>query len=404
MTFPRKVFRTAASLWWAGRFLTSRLWAGQASSSLLWAGLVSAALILGAPASAAGQAAPDSARAGEIEAASGGGGTLIPIPIIFYSPETEFAAGASVLYLFGGNEPGTHGRPSSLSAVTIYTQKKQLVLGGGGNLLLDGGTAEITGGLSYMDFPTEFYGVGNNTPESGVEDYDPRRFQASLRATRRVRGPFQVGVTALAAHLDLRDVAEGGLLDQGRIPGAAGGWSVGFGLLAGVDTRDAVYSPLRGAFAEVGAEVYDSVFGSDYGFTRYRADFRRYTPLFANHVFATRVLGIFSLGDAPFQLMPQLGGSELLRGYYEGRFRERDLLALQAEYRFPLYGPVALAFFASAGQVAHRAPEFRIDAFHLGGGLGLRYLLSRESRLTLRVDEGFGEEGSGFYFSFGEAF
>ena len=394
MMFPRKVFRTAASL----------LGAGLIPAVLLWTGLIPAVLILGAPASAAGQAGPDSAGAGEIEAASGDGGTLIPIPIIFYSPETRFAAGASVLYLFGGKEPGTRGRPSSLSAVAIYTQNKQLVLGGGGNLLLDGGASEISGDLSYVDFPSEFYGVGNKTPESAVEDYDPRRFQASLRATHRVRGPFQVGVTALAAHLDLRDIEEGGLLDQGRIPGAAGGWSVGFGLLAGVDTRDAVYSPLRGAFAEVGAEVYDSVFGSDYGFTRYRADFRRYTPLFTNHVFATRVLGIFSLGDAPFQLMPQLGGSELLRGYYEGRFRERDLLALQAEYRFPVYGPVALAFFAGAGQVARRAPEFRIDAFHLGGGLGLRYLLRRESRLTLRVDEGFGEEGNGFYFSFGEAF
>ena len=37
-------------------------------------------------------------------------------------------------------------------------------------------------------------------------------------------------------------------------------------------------------------------------------------------------------------------------------------------------------------------------------GFGFRYLLSRESRLTLRVDQGFGQEGGGFYFSFGEAF
>ncbi len=371
----KRAFRAAAGLIWAVAFLALAPGAGRAADAA---------------------SPPDTA--------DGSGRSLYPIPILFYTPETELAGGASLLYIFGGDDPETRGRPSSLSVLGLYTGKKQSMFGGSADLWLDRGRTQLTAALFYKNFPTEFYGIGNGTPETNKEDYTPREVEVALRVVRRIHGPWQIGATALAHHLELHRTETGGELDGGAVPGTAGGWALGFGALAGVDTRDAVYSARRGVFAEAGVEVFDTALGSDFGFTRWRADLRAFRPLFGSHVLAVRALGLFAAGSPPFHLMPQLGGAELARGYYEGRYRDRDLVAAQVEYRFPVYGPVSMAAFASAGQVGHRLTDLRVDAFHWGGGFGFRYLLSEENRLILRMDQGYGGEDGGFYVSFGEAF
>jgi outer membrane protein assembly factor BamA len=119
---------------------------------------------------------------------------------------------------------------------------------------------------------------------------------------------------------------------------------------------------------------------------------------------ALRALGIANGGTVPFQLMPQLGGSELLRGYFGGRFRERQLLAAQAEFRSSLWKRIGLVAFADTGQVAHDLDGFGADRFRFSYGAGLRILLIPQEGMNLRADFGFGEDESGFYLAFGEAF
>jgi outer membrane translocation and assembly module TamA len=111
-------------------------------------------------------------------------------------------------------------------------------------------------------------------------------------------------------------------------------------------------------------------------------------------------------GDPPFDLLPQLGGDVLLRGYFQGRFRDKDLLAFQAEYRAPVWWKLGAAAFVSAGQVAPELSGLRIDAFHPAAGFGLRFLIQEEEGVQIRADFawGFDVESSGFYINIGEAF
>jgi len=39
------------------------------------------------------------------------------------------------------------------------------------------------------------------------------------------------------------------------------------------------------------------------------------------------------IGDTPWTVMPQLGGSSDLRGYYQGKYRDQAALILLSEYR-----------------------------------------------------------------------
>ena len=96
----------------------------------------------------------------------------------------------------------------------------------------------------------------------------------------------------------------------------------------------------------------------------------------------------------------------LLRGYFAGRYRDRDLLAFQAEYRAPVWWRIGVVAFGAIGQVQHDLNGFRSDQFHPSLGAGLRFALSPQEELNIRADfgRGFDVNSGGFYLSFGEAF
>ena len=94
-----------------------------------------------------------------------------------------------------------------------------------------------------------------------------------------------------------------------------------------------------------------------------------------------------------------------MRGYYAGRFRERQRYVLQGEYRLGFWKRLGLTAFADVGDVAHDVADFHLDQMRYAGGLGLRVLLSRSEGVTLRADFGTGDDGSsGMYLSILEAY
>jgi outer membrane translocation and assembly module TamA len=93
-----------------------------------------------------------------------------------------------------------------------------------------------------------------------------------------------------------------------------------------------------------------------------------------------------------------------MRGFFEGRYRDENLLVLQAEYRVQLYERWGAAIFLSAGDVSDSLRSFNLGDFRLAGGLGLRYAYNVKERINLRLDVAVTEESSGVYFSVGEAF
>jgi hypothetical protein len=92
-----------------------------------------------------------------------------------------------------------------------------------------------------------------------------------------------------------------------------------------------------------------------------------------------------------------------MRGYLEGRYRDKNLLVVQTEYRFPLVWRFRGALFAGVGDVAPRLDRFTLDALKPSYGLGLRYLIDPVEKICIRFDFGFGRGTSGFYFTANEA-
>jgi outer membrane protein assembly factor BamA len=335
------------------------------------------------------------------------GGTIVPLPALFYQTETGFGFGGLVTYYF---RPGAADTgfvpPSELGASFIYTTKKQILAGVGTRLYLAGGSLRVAGNAALVKFPTKFWGIGNETPESAEEDYTPLTVAFAGETLYEVSRGWFVGGGLQLAHRTLREVSDTGQLVTGIVPGSADGRIIEGSLLLTRDVRDNTIYPTSGRYYQIGILGAATALGSDFGYTGVNLDFRGYLSPGRRHVLALRLVGDARSGTPPFDLLPQLGGDRLLRGYYQGRFRDKVLVAVQGEYRMPVVWRIGVVGFAAAGRVAPTVSDLGFDGVKISAGGGLRFLLSPREGLNVRADYGWGFDvkSSGFYLGIGETF
>lgn len=150
--------------------------------------------------------------------------------------------------------------------------------------------------------------------------------------------------------------------------------------------------------------TYGNWLESEFDFTNYLLDLRHYHSFSRHTVLAGQVYLNVKNGEVPFKQAATLGGSSLLRGYYNGRYRDNNALIIQAEVRQQLIGRLGGVLFAGLGDVAHSIRDFDIGDLKPTGGGGLRFLISRREHLNIRFDAAVGKQTHGFYVNISEAF
>jgi len=322
----------------------------------------------------------------------------VVLPFLLYSPETKLGGGL----VAAGYRRLQPGLPTSsvLGAVTV-TSQRQLSLDFFSEIHQPGG-GRLDGSLGFQHFPDQFYGVGPGTPDEAEEKYTSRIFHAGLRGQRRVHPGLQVGPKVTFRWEDVVETEEEGRLASDALIAPEGGRWLGLGAAATHDTRDHVVNPRQGTYLELSTTAFPEALGT----TGYRSAFldgRRFLPLGTASTVAFRVHLESAGGDVPVLLLPSLGGRERLRGYYEGRVRDRVAGVAQGEVRFPLWWRFGGAAFAEAGQVGPGLRDLASGRTELSMGAGLRFRLGEESA-PIRLDFAVGRRGSGLYLTIGEAF
>jgi hypothetical protein len=330
-----------------------------------------------------------------------------PFPIIGYSPETSGLFGAGTVYTFetGDPDPDAMLRRSSLTVVGWATLKRQYAVGIAPSVYLDGETWQLESQIGAALWPNTFYPIGDDAREEEGESYSERVFAARLTVTREVFGRVRAGARIAGVHATTVDSKEGGLIGSGRVPGGAGGVVVGVGPVLVRDSRDNNFETRRGGFYQLLVGWYDSATGSEFEYVDAEVDMRRFVPLWAGHTLAFQLYSRHTWGNPPFQLQAPLGGKYNLRGYFEGRFRDRHSATATAEYRLPVWWRVGAVGFAGVGQVAPALDKFDWASPKVAGGIGLRFSLNPADRINLRVDGATNAEGDlALYVHLGEAF
>lgn len=321
------------------------------------------------------------------------------IPAITYSPETSLGFGVRALKIFR-NQKEENTRPSSLPITLLYTLNKQLIFTTALDLWLKGNEDHISGRIELMDYPFRFYGMGNDLRADDVEFYATRYAHLQINYQKRIAAGVFLGPRYVFRVDDIYKKKAGGLLDSGQVRGGNGQRISGLGLVLNYDTRDNIFQPSKGSFHQASLMSFQSFLGSKFIFNQYQLDFRKYVEIFDSHILAVQAWYSFTAGHPSFQHFSLIGGSDLMRGYFEGRYRDLNAMVYQAEYRLAVYRKLGLVFFGSAGQVAEKVSHYALRKFRYGGGIGLRYKLNEEG-LNFRLDFAFGDQ-TAFYFGLNE--
>jgi outer membrane protein assembly factor BamA len=330
---------------------------------------------------------------------------LLVVPIISRSIETSWSFGVAGSSTFHISRKDTMARTSNLQVLANYSVRKQFLVAADGTSYFPGEKYILSEHISYSYFPDKFWGLGPETADSNEENYKFKQFYIYLHGRMHLHGRVFLGLLYEFQKVMDFDYKAGGFFDKDDIPGRSGYFISGLGLSLSFDNRNHAFIPTRGGVVELAFNHFDPVIGSSYRYTNFSVDARKFWRIYHRQVLAAQFYGFFNSGDVPIRSLASLGGSNSMRGYYEGRYTDKNEMALQAEYRMPLYRRWGAVIFSSMGDVAHRLADFHIFDMKFSYGGGLRFAVNRKEKMNVRFDYGFGRgRSSGYYLQFSEAF
>jgi len=179
--------------------------------------------------------------------------------------------------------------------------------------------------------------------------------------------------------------------------------SGGFGLFQRLDYRDNEDFPHSGFFQEssfyIVPKALISLAGQDH-FAQGDLDLAFYHEIQGDFVIAAKFQGGFSLGQPNYLYSFRIGGTDLLRGYLENRFRGRHFYLQQTEARFPLWSIFSGAAFVGFGDATNDV----LTSTKIAWGGGIRIGLPPDYVKVARIDVGFGKDQFGVFLDFGQSF
>ncbi|RXK83770.1 BamA/TamA family outer membrane protein [Filimonas effusa] len=328
-------------------------------------------------------------------------------PTLGYSPETGVELGASALWLFRA-KGDTLNRLSEIQAFAFFTFNAQYGLWIDNAIYGDKDKWFFLGRTRIQRFPLLYYGIGHNTAGDNPAVIDANYILLRQRVLRKISNNLFLGPEVDYQNLfgvKFNQPHEG---DPHTLPtGSNGTNNLGIGGALVYDTRHNVLNVRKGLFGELSFLKYAPSIGSDYHFSSVNVDVRSFHPYKKNNVIAWQVYGNFLAGDVPFNQLALMGGEMMMRGFYQGRYRDKNLLSAQVEYRmlpFSFSKRWGATVFAGTAAVAPQVGALQLNQAQWSAGAGLRYLLFRKKDIFLRFDVGMTKEGPAFYFFTGEAF
>ena len=350
--------------------------------------------------------------------------TVLPVPVIFYQAETGLGYGLGGL-LSGRFSADTLTRPSNVRLQYWTTQKGQSLIQLVHSVYTPGEKFYLNGEISAYDILLYYYGTGPKSLSADESATAYKLFIINQRLQKQIAPKLffgaqyrltdisQLDITPRTTNSDQTNVF---FRDTRVTEREKHGTRVsGLGPVITYDTRDVPLAAFRGNLLDIGATFNGTGLGSDYRFVRYQIDARHFQPVFSERtILALQFLGQFHTGDVPFRELAGLGANlggtlynnaNLMRGIYEQRFRDRQMITFQAELRQKLFWRIDGAIFGGVGNVNSYIDKFNLSDTKYAGGVGIRFNFIQRDRLNLRLDYAGGTGSSpGILFAIGEAF
>lgn len=106
--------------------------------------------------------------------------------------------------------------------------------------------------------------------------------------------------------------------------------------------------------------------------------------------------------DIPWTEYAYVGGNQRMRGYYEARYMDRNVVEAQVELRQHIKGRSGVVAWAGFANVFRDTHSWQFWQTLPNGGFGYRWRF--KPGVNVRLDLGFTRNGPGFIFAINEAF
>lgn len=371
-----------------------------------------------------------------------------------YSSDVGFGIGFLLAGLYRIDRTDSVTAPSNISIYGNFTTEKFVLLRFSGDNLFSHNKHRLSYSGAFVYFPGAFYGVGYDEGKEGYVqeltttnaifrisycgaianrlylgvsagfDYSGTKYNDTNM--RKVMEDFDADPSTLPEKgmmkrlydlwkdgkydPDRQDPFSNYIKETGENPNA---FNANLGIFTQYDSRDISYNASKGIFFKTEFKWYPKWLGNtgrDFG--RVSVTFDAYKKIWKGGILAYDLFADFTFGNPSWHMYSKLGGMERMRGYYQGRYRDKYLVETQVELRQKIYRRHGIVGWIGVGQVWGRN---KFDFDHTLCSFGVGYRFEFKNRMNIRLDYGWGAYGnktlpwdnkrsSAFLFTASEAF
>lgn len=334
--------------------------------------------------------------------------SVIPGP--FYSPETSLGLGVSAVGLYRPNKEDRQTQISSLVINGFLTLNGTFGVGIQNKTFLNEDNLRLYIDGTAHHSVESYYGIGDsaNRNDGNAFDYDKDKFEIKPTLLKKFAKSNFLGPLIHLNYTNGNDVqpsankASPTTIQQTDFPNSTS--IVGIGLRAFHDSRDFVLNATEGRFIDLSFTQFDKSLGSKADFSKATFEWNEYFSLSKKgySILALQLKTETNNGDIPWDQYALLGGSNGLRGYYEGRYRDRTMVLTQLEWRKQIRKPHGIVVWVGGGMMAQSYAD--LSDSRVLKSIGTGYRLQVKEGVNVRFDYGIADGESGFYMNIAEAF
>lgn len=368
-----------------------------------------------------------------------------------YSSDIGFGFGVMIAGLYRLDRKDSVTQPSHLTFYGNVTTKKFVLARCAGQNVFAKNKYRISYAAAIVHFPGAFYGVGYDDGEQGyAQSLTTTMYIARISAERKMFKNMYIGISAgldytgakpqqgisrtdvnkMIDHKDDLPGEQRKLIDgylagniipeyttpfQNYINGIEGAtYDVGgkqqvvkskegthepynalntnVGVCLSYDSRDFGPNAQKGIYAKLEAKCYPKFLGNSLNtFGKIVFQFDAYQRLWKGSVLGFDLFSDFTLGTPSWHLYSKLGGTDHMRGYYEGRYRDSKVVEAQVELRQKIYRRHGIVGWIGYGTVWG---QDKFQWGHVVPSFGCGYRFEFKHRMNIRLDYGWGRFGN----------
>lgn len=318
-----------------------------------------------------------------------------------YSKTNSLTIGGGFAGQYSYNRKDTTLKRSDLSAFFSASIKGMVMLYLKTNNYLRGDRMRWDARIKIQNAPGDFWGMGyDNGRNSSLETrYHYWRVQARPNFLFRVAKNFYLGPSLDLHWMKVYDGYKANLWYSQK----ANVFSNGVGLNIEYDSRDVPINAFKGYYVQVQQMFYPKFSNKDYYFNKTEVFLQGYWRVWKDCHLAAQIHNSSLYGGVPpWFMLSQVGDNGNMRGYYIGRYRDKDIIEGQIEFRQHIYKHIGAVVFAGFANTFHDYQSFDFKQTLPNFGLGIRWEL--KPRMNICLDLGFTRNSPGVQFSMGETF